>query len=70
MIRTFAIAMVMAGLACPAAQAAQPQPDPQAKAKTQVYLLASAGRSYLGVDIRDITPDRVAPLKLKEERGV
>ncbi|MGH9566099.1 MAG: PDZ domain-containing protein, partial [Candidatus Angelobacter sp.] len=56
--------------ACPAARAAQPQPDPQAKAKTQVYLLASAGRSYLGVDIRDITPDRVAPLKLKEERGV
>lgn len=28
------------------------------------------GRSYLGVDIRDITNDRVAPLKLKEEAGV
>lgn len=30
----------------------------------------AAGRSYLGVDIRDITPDRVAPLKLKDEQGV
>jgi serine protease Do len=28
------------------------------------------GGSYLGVDTRDITPDRLAPLKLKEERGV
>ena len=26
--------------------------------------------SYLGVDTRDITPDRLAPLHLKEERGV
>jgi serine protease Do len=26
--------------------------------------------SYLGVDIREITADRVSPLKLKEERGV
>ena len=32
---------------------------------------AMAGRpSYLGVDTRDITSDRVAPLKLREERGV
>jgi len=28
------------------------------------------GSSYLGVDTRDITADRVAALKLKEERGV
>ncbi len=28
------------------------------------------GGSYLGVDTRDITPDRLAPLHLKEERGV
>jgi len=28
------------------------------------------GSSYLGVDTRDITSDRVAALKLKEERGV
>ena len=26
--------------------------------------------SYLGVDTRDITPDRLAPLHLKDERGV
>jgi serine protease Do len=30
----------------------------------------SAGRSYLGVDIQDVTSDRVSALKLKEERGV
>ena len=29
----------------------------------------SAGTAYLGIDSRDITADRVAPLKLKEERG-
>jgi serine protease Do len=28
------------------------------------------GSSYLGVDTRDITPDRLGPLQLKEERGV
>ncbi len=30
----------------------------------------SAGTAYLGVDTRDITPERMAALKLKEERGV
>jgi membrane-associated protease RseP (regulator of RpoE activity) len=30
----------------------------------------SGGASYLGVDTRDITPDRVAPLHLKDEVGV
>lgn len=30
----------------------------------------SGTTSYLGVDIADITADRVAPLKLKEEKGV
>ena len=33
-------------------------------------MVSPPGRSYLGVDIRDITQDRVAALKLKEERGV
>ena len=28
------------------------------------------GRSYLGVDTRDVTPDRLSDLKLKEEHGV
>jgi len=30
----------------------------------------SGGSSYLGVDTRDITPDRLSPLHLKEESGV
>ena len=30
----------------------------------------SGGTSYLGVDTRDITPDRLGALQLKEERGV
>jgi len=30
----------------------------------------SGGGSYLGVDTRDITPDRLGPLHLKDERGV
>jgi membrane-associated protease RseP (regulator of RpoE activity) len=30
----------------------------------------SGGSSYLGVDIRDVTSERVATLKLKDERGV
>jgi serine protease Do len=30
----------------------------------------SSGRSYLGVDTRDITPDRLSVLHLKDERGV
>src|SRR5436190_19968709 len=29
-----------------------------------------ANGAYLGIDTQDITSDRVAPLKLKEERGV
>jgi serine protease Do len=28
------------------------------------------GTSYLGIDTQDVTPQRMAPLKLKEERGV
>jgi serine protease Do len=36
----------------------------------EVYSISTGGRSYLGVDIQDVTADRVGPLKLKEERGV
>jgi serine protease Do len=40
----------------------------------QPYILYSeepwGGGSYLGVDTRDVTPDRVSALHLKEERGV
>jgi len=50
-----------------------PKPAPAPKAETRAYTMVTAGgkgQSYLGVDIREITADRVAPLKLKEERGV
>jgi serine protease Do len=55
----------------PEPQPAQPAPQPHAGLNpvpgAHFY---AAGRSYLGVDIRDITSDRLGPLKLKEERGV
>lgn len=78
MTRTFLTISILGFLACmtpknaSAAQpGAQPQPQPEAGLKPlpEVHLYAS-GRSYLGVDIRDISKDRLAPLKLKEERGV
>lgn len=78
MTRTFLAVLILGSLACmtpknaSAAQpGAQPQPQPEAGLKPlpEVHLYAS-GRSYLGVDIRDISKDRLAPLKLKEERGV
>lgn len=35
-----------------------------------IFLYAETGTAYLGVDVNDVTTDRLAPLKLKEERGV
>jgi membrane-associated protease RseP (regulator of RpoE activity) len=46
------------------------QPGTQFNTTPNVYLLQGGGRSYLGVDIQDVTADRVSALKLKEERGV
>lgn len=46
-----------------------PRP-PRAPRSVTVYSTSTAGRSYLGVDINDVTSERVGPLKLKEERGV
>ena len=41
---------------------------------TQIYGFSSeeilGGKSYLGVDTRDVTPDRISVLKLKDESGV
>jgi serine protease Do len=69
MTRTITTALLLAGLALPAISADQGvQPDAligQVPAR-----VAAAGRSYLGVDIQDVTADRVSALKLKEERGV
>lgn len=75
MVRTFTAALLLAGMAASVSHAGappQPEPKPQQKHNSEVYVLSpsSGSRSYLGVDIRDITQDRVGPLKLKEERGV
>src|SRR6185437_15062931 len=72
MIQKKTVALLLTGLALPLI-AAQPLPTPQPESLThpvEGYFYAPAGRSYLGVDIRDVTTDRMAALKLKEERGV
>ncbi|MGB8129580.1 MAG: PDZ domain-containing protein [Candidatus Angelobacter sp.] len=73
MIQKKIIALLIAGLALPLI-AAQPSPTPQPDALSHqlpgYFYAAAASRSYLGVDIRDVTTDRMAALKLKEERGV
>lgn len=67
MIRTVIAAFLSAALIVPAATAEQP--NNQQRQWSGIYATAS-GRSYLGVDIRNVTPDRVSALKLKEGRGV
>src|SRR5947209_5103103 len=68
MKQTLITALLLAGLTMPAIRAEETQPNGvSTPAAGYVY---SAGRSYLGVDIRDVTTDRLAALKLKEERGV
>ena len=55
---------------------AQPRPSTRVYARSAAPAMAAViaygegGQSYLGVDIQDITSDRVSALKLKEERGV
>jgi serine protease Do len=50
----------------------QPKTPRAPKARAYSYSVLGSGdnRSYLGVDIEDITKERVSALKLKEERGV
>jgi serine protease Do len=67
MKQTLTAAVLLAGTAIPAA--AVEQPNRLAHPAVAGYFYA-AGRAYLGVDIRDVTTDRVSVLKLKEERGV
>ena len=68
MTRTLKTALLLAGLTLPAIALEEIQPEtPSSGAPGFFY---SAGRSYLGVDIQDVTADRVTALKLKEERGV
>lgn len=68
MIHKLAIALLFAGLLPASAMA--PGDPPMQRVLYQDSFFYSGGRSYLGVDIRDITSDRVSALKLKEERGV
>jgi serine protease Do len=53
----------------PKVRIAQARPARPALAYAMAYGEEMSG-SYLGVDIGEVTPDRVAALKLKEERGV
>jgi serine protease Do len=69
MIQKKIIALLITGLALPLI-AAQPTPQPDALSHQVSGYFFAGGRSYLGVDIRDVTTDRMAALKLKEERGV
>ncbi|MGZ4830390.1 MAG: PDZ domain-containing protein [Candidatus Angelobacter sp.] len=69
MIQKKTIALLLTGLALPLI-AAQPTPQPDALSHQIPGYFYAGGRSYLGVDIRDVTTDRMSALKLKEERGV
>src|SRR5882724_1098738 len=69
MIQKKTISLLLTGLALPLI-AAQPAPQPDALSHQVPGHFYAVGRSYLGVDIRDVTTDRMSALKLKEERGV
>ncbi|HEX5433644.1 MAG TPA: PDZ domain-containing protein [Candidatus Angelobacter sp.] len=78
MTRTFITVLILGSLAFAAPKntlAAQPGAQPQPQPDSGLNPLPpghfyASDRSYLGVDIRDITTDRMAALKLKDERGV
>ena len=59
------LAILLGGTLAPGTLSAQPGGQPFV-----LYGQESWSGSYLGVDTRDVTPDRVAPLHLNEERGV
>ena len=69
MIQKLSITVLTLGLMMPASAMAPGEPPAQINPHTEGFFY-SAGRSYLGVDVRDITSERVGALKLKEERGV
>jgi len=54
----------------PAAGAMKPTPAPEPIDPFSGFGGYEGGSSYLGIDTQDVTPQRMAPLKLKEERGV
>lgn len=65
MIQKFMTAVLLTG----SVLAFAGQPEPQAHGTPNVFMYAG-GRSYLGIDVRDVSSDRISALKLKEERGV
>src|ERR1041385_5531191 len=69
MTSIFTTALLLAGLALSPVSGNDPQPDALSNHAAAGYFY-SAGRSYLGVDIQDVTKERASALKLKEERGV
>src|ERR1051325_2863494 len=69
MTSIFATALLLAGLALSPVSGGDPQPDTLSSNHATGYFY-SAGRSYLGIDLRDVTTERMSALKLKEERGV
>jgi len=68
MIYKFWTALLLLGLLVPSAFAGE-QAGSQWNSSPEGFFF-SGGSSYLGIDIRDITPERMGALKLKEERGV
>ena len=61
-----AMTMTTASAWCSAQTAPQPQPNP----KPKVHIMHGSQSAYLGVNIQEVTPDRVSELKLKDDRGV
>src|SRR5437899_1730570 len=53
-----------------AAGSMKPAPTPEPADPFSGFGGYEGGSSYLGIDTQDVTPQRVAPLKLREERGV
>ena len=73
----FLAPLAIAVLTCAQQPTAPPSPPeapkhvPRANPAARPAQVIVTGRgSYLGVDTRDVTSDRVGALKLKEERGV
>jgi serine protease Do len=63
---TFILSLLLAATCASWAVAFQPSSEAYGFSSDDLF----GGSSYLGVDTRDVTPDRLADLKLKEEHGV